>query len=342
MTGKKNVTIKDVAKSLGVSFSTVAKALNDDPVVAEETRKRVHEKAKEMGYLPNLMAVGLRSNSTRTIGIILNDIENPTRSYIIKRISMELVRHGFTSFIFDSSYSESIEKQNIKNLISRIPDCIIISPVNTNSGNIELLKGLYDRTIILSNIQEKIPANYVHMDHIRGGYISARCMLSNGHRNNLIIMEPLSYPSGSQFYQGVHQAYIEAGVEINPNLISYGYPSINAGINAIREKFDEQNNRFKIDFTGIIASNDMFAIGVYKAANLLGFNIPDDFSVIGYDDHPIASLLNPQLSTLYYPKEDVAKLCIEILTSRLINNKTEIRKFTLEPELVCRNSIKKI
>jgi DNA-binding LacI/PurR family transcriptional regulator len=342
MTEIKKVTIKDIAKSLGVSFSTVAKALNDDSVVAEETRKRVHEKAKEMGYLPNLMAVGLRSNSTRTIGIILNDIENPTRSYIIKRISMEMVKHGFTSFIFDSSYSESIEKQNINNLISRIPDCIIISPVNTNSGNMELLNGLYDRTIILSNIQDKIPANYVHMDHIRGGYISARCMLSNGHRNNLIIMEPLSYPSGSQFYQGIQQAYAEAGVEIDPNLISYGYPSIDAGINAISEKYDEQNKRFKINFTGVIASNDMFAIGIYKAANLLGFNIPDDLSIIGYDDHPIASLLNPQLSTLSYPKEDVAKLCIEILTSRLINNKTEISKFTLEPELVSRNSIKKV
>lgn len=340
MTKNSQITIKDIAKSLGISFSTVAKALNNDPVVADETRKRVQKKAKEMGYFPNRMAIGLRSNVTRTIGIILNDLENPTRSYIVKKISIEMIKNGFTSYIFDSSYDESIERQNILNLLSHIPDSVIISPATTDFHNLKLMKDLYNRTIILSNIQDNIPANYVHMDHIMGGYISAKKMLSSGHEKNLLIMESLEYPSGDQFYKGVQKAYKEFGLEIDQDLISFGNPSITDGMRSVLEKLDPQKRM--PDFSGVIASNDMFAIGVYKAAQQIGFRIPEDISVIGYDDHPIASLVTPQLTTLYYPKEDVASLCITILISKLINNDTMINRFTLEPKLVNRNSIRKI
>ena len=231
-----------------------------------------------------------------------------------------MVRHGFTSYIFDSSYNEDIETQNILNLISHIPEGVIISPVTSDFRNIRLLQNLYNRTIILSSIQENFPTNYVHMDHVKGGYIAAHTLLSNGHKRNLLIIEPLDYPSGEQFYRGVLQAYQEFGLQVDPDLVCFGYPSIEHGMNLMLEKFDEKANKFKVDFTGVVAFNDMFAIGVYKAAQKIGFRIPDDISVIGYDDHPMASLVTPQLSTLYYPKEDVANHCIEILLSKLKNN----------------------
>jgi len=342
MAKKSNVTIKDIAKKLGISFSTVAKALNDDPVVAEETRKRVQEKAQEMGYFPNLMATGLRSNATRTIGIILNDLENPTRSHIVKKISMVMVKHGFTPFIFDSAYDEDIEQRNILNLLSRIPECVIISPVTTQFSNIHLLENLYGRTIILSNVNDQIPTNYVHMDHIKGGYIAAKTVIQKGHTNNLIIMEPLDYPSGLQFYRGITQAYSELGLQVDPKLVSYGYPSIESGMNSVVDFFDFDKRQFKFPITSVIASNDLMAIGVYKASQKIGFKIPDDISVIGYDDLPIASLVSPQLTTLKYPKEKIAEHCTEILLSKLLDNDPAIKQFSLEPDLIIRNSVKVI
>ena len=339
---KSQVTIKDIAKHLGVSFSTVSKALNDDPLVAEDTRKRVHEKAAEMGYFPNLMAIGLRSNQTKTIGMILNDIENPTRSHIIKRISMDMARYGYTSFIFDSSYDEAIERKNIINMLSRLPDSVIISPVNTNFKNLALLEDIFDRTIILSKKKNQVPAHYVHMDHIRGGYIAASTMLAMGHTQNLVIMEPTTYPSGAQYYEGVKQAYRDHGLELDPSMLFYGYPSIEDGRKIITSLYDQQNKIFKRIFTGVIASNDMIAIGVYKAAVELGIKIPGDISVIGCDDDPIASLVSPQLTTLIYPKEKIADCCSEILVNKLVKNNSEMKHFSLEPELVVRDSIRKI
>lgn len=337
---KSKVTIKDIAKHLGVSFSTVSKALNDDPLVAEDTRKKVHEKAAEMGYFPNLMAIGLRSNQTKTIGMILNDIENPTRSHIIKRISMDMAKYGYTSFIFDSSYDEVVERKNIINMLSRLPDSVIISPVNTNFKNLALLEDIFDRTIILSKRKSQVSAHYVHMDHIRSGYIAASTMLSKGHTQNLVIMEPTSYPSGAQYYEGVKQAYRDHGVALNTNLILYGYPSIEEGRKIITNLYDEHNRNFTLDFTGVIASNDMIAIGVYKAATQLGLKIPEDLSVIGCDDDPIASLVTPQLTTLIYPKEKIADYCSEILVDRLVKNNPGMKHYSLEPQLVMRNSIK--
>ena len=337
-----NVTIKDIAKKLGVSFSTVAKALNNDPVVAEKTRIRVREKANEMGYFPNLMAIGLRSKSTRSIGMILNDLENPTRSYILKKISMDMVGQGFTPFIFDSAYDQEIERQNIYNLLSRMPDGILISPVSSQFTNIDLLEKVYDRTIILSIENKKMPSNYVHMDHIKGGNIAASAMLSMGHIQNLIIMEPQDYPSAVQFRTGVLQAYKELRKPLAEDHFIYTYPNMEGGEKAFLNFYESARKKKDQPITGIIASNDLIAVGVYKAAKNIGLKIPDDISIIGYDDLPIASLVTPRLSTLIYPKEKIADHCTDILLSKILNNDPNIFKFSLEPDIVMRESIKDI
>jgi len=339
MQNKSNVTIKDIAKQLGISFSTVAKALNDDPVVAELTRKRVKKKAEEMGYFPNLMAIGLRSKSTHSIGVILNDLENPTRSYIIKQISIEMVRYGFTTFIFDSAYDKKLEERNITNLLSRMPDGILISPVEKDFSNIHQLENVYDRTIILSKKHEGFLTNYVHMDHVKGGYLAASKMLAMGHKKNLIIMEPPNYPSAVQFYAGIKEAHHEFGFEFDDRYISYAFPNLEGGTNALERFFDKQRKKFKLPITGVIASNDLMAIGVYQAAQNLGIRIPDQISVIGYDDLPIATLVTPKLSTLIYPKEKIANYCTEILIAKITGNDSRIYEYSLEPEFIMRESI---
>ena len=339
---EKNVTIKNIAERLNISFSTVAKALNDDPVVKEETRKRVREKAAELGYFPNSIARGLRSNTTKTIGIILNDIENPTRTHIVKRISVDLASLGYTTLIFDSLYDTEIERKNILTVLSRKPDSIVISPVSIYSENLSLLKNVLDRTIILSRIFESVPANYVHMDHNRGGYISATTMLKAGHSRNIIFAEPPDFPSSDQFLSGIRRAYDEYGVSFNEEMMIYGTPSLDAGFQGLCNLYDFQKKKFKLSFSGIIAGCDLFAFGVYKAATKIGFRIPEDISIIGYDDNPMAALSTPPLTTMHMPKEAIATHCSEILVSKLINEDPTIKSFSLEPYLIQRESIKKI
>ena len=339
---KASITIKDIADQLGVSFSTVAKALKDDPVVAERTRLLVQEKATEMGYIPNLMASGLRSKSTRSIGIVLNDLENPTRSHIIKKITLGMADHGLTAFIFDSSYDASLEQKNIISLLSRNPEAIIISPVEAKLKNIRLLENVYANTIILSRPVEGIPANYVHMDHRQGGYISASAMLARGHKKNLIIMEPLSYPSGAQFLEGVTRAYKEYGAQLSPENLVYCLPSLEITIRVILNLYNQENRSFKVPFTGVIASSDIAAAGVYQAAREIGIKIPEEISVIGYDDLPLARLLEPPLTTLSYPMEEIASLCVDLLVTKVVNQENGLKNISLKPKLVARDSVRDI
>ena len=337
-----NVTIKNIAHEMGISFSTVAKALNNDPVVKEETRKRVQEKAVEMGYFPNIIAKGLRSKSTKTVGVILNDIENPTRTHIVRKVAIDLANIGFTTLIFDSQYDLEIERNNILAVLSRMPDAIIISPVSIRSKNLRLLKNLFDRTIILSRHFDAIPANYVHMDHKLGGYISATTMLESGHKQNLILNDPKDAPSGIQFIKGVLKAYEEKQVVLDENYIFSFFPSIDNSTELILSLYDSQSHAFKIPFSGVIASYDILAFGVYQAAQKIGLKIPEDISVIGYDDNPIARLLDPPLSTIYMPTDEIASKCSEILQARLLNNDSKVKTYSLKPCLVMRNSIRKI
>jgi len=339
---KTNLTVKDIANSLGISFSTVAKALNNDPVVSEITRDLVQKRAAEMGYFPNLLASGLRGKFTQSIGIILNDLENPTRTYIIRHIITEMVRYGFTSFVFDSFYDEEMERRNIINLLSRMPDAVIISPVSKNNKNLSLLGGLFDRTIVIGENLRKFPVSSIHMDHKKGAYISALHMLSNGHTRNLIIVEPPDYPSTIHFLAGVEKAYKESGIPIRDSHIIYDYPSIENSMNSILRLYDNERKKFNIPFTGVIASGDIAAVGVYRAANQIGINIPEDLSVIGYDDGPLARLVAPPMTTLLYPKEIIVEKCIDILKNILIQRETTIRRFSLSPKLIVRESIRKI
>jgi LacI family transcriptional regulator len=337
-----NVTIKNIAEQLGVSFSTVSKALNDDPIVKEETRLRVQEKAAELGYLPNIIAKGLRVKTTKTIGVILNDIENPTRTHIVKKISVDLAKYGYTTLIFDSLYDLSVERKNIYTVLSWMPDSVVISPVSVNSENLQLLSNIFDRTLILSQIYDAISANYVHMDHKRGGYISATTMINNGHLRNILFVEPPDFPSAAQFLDGVKQAYMENNVPFDDDMLVYGTPSIEVGLQGTLDLYDFENKTFKKQFTGIIASCDLFAFGIYQAAQKIGFKIPQDISIIGYDDNPMAGLSMPPLTTLYMPKEAIAAHCSEILISKLIHKDPLVKSYSLEPYLVQRESIRKI
>lgn len=337
-----NITIKSIAQRLGVSFSTVAKALNDDPLVKEETRKLVQQTAAEMGYLPNIMAKGLRSRSMKTVGVILNDLENPIHMHIVKKIMMDISQYGYTTLIFDSMYDPVIERNNIATLLSRMPDGVVIAPVSVHSHNISLLRNLLDRTVILSPLAKPLPTNYVRTNHERGAYVAAATMLNSGHTCNLIFAEPPDFPVTEQFLSGVRRAYRERGILLDESLMLHRIPSLDAGFEGVRDAYEARKGLPGGPFTGVIASCDSFAFGAYKAAAKLGLCIPEDLSVIGYDDNPMAALATPPLTTMHMPKEAIGAYCSEILISKLIQKDPNLSSYLVEAHLVQRESIRRL
>jgi len=333
------ITIKSIAKELNISFSTVSKALNNNPAIKEETRKMVLEKANEMGYTPNSLAKGLRSNSTKTIAIIFNDIENPVLTYIFRNIAIKMADHGYTTMIFDSQFSEKTERANILTVLSRQPDFIILEPISKNSDNLKLVSEMSNQLILQGVHYEAMSANHVHVDYAHGGYLAAREMLSNGHRDCLVITEPLSFPTSEQFVLGIERAYNEYNIPFNRDMVKIAHSSIANGFQTIQKLWDYEANTFSIPFTGVLTFDDTIAYGVYKAAMQYNLKIPEDISVIGFDDNPLTEFSMPPLTTIHLPKEKMAENHIRILQSVLLEGRTETFFFSSDPVLVSRGSV---
>jgi len=335
----KPITIKSIAKELGISFSTVSKALNNNPAIKEDTRELVLKKAKEMGYMPNSLAQGLRSNSTKTIAVIFNDIENPALTYIFRNISIEMANYGYTTMIFDSQFSEKNERANLLTVLSRQPDFVILEPTTTDSENLLLLSNITNKLILLGARHEAVNCHHIHVDYAQGGYLAASEMLSNGHRDFLVITEPLYFPISEQFILGVRRAYQEYGLSFNEERIQTTHASITNGYQTILQLWDNHTKKFSIPFTGVITFDDTLAHGVYKAAAQFDLKVPEELSVIGFDDNPLSAFSMPPLTTIHLPKEKMAEGCISILHAVLIDKQTDTHIFSLDPYLVQRKSV---
>lgn len=336
------VTIKSIAQELGISFSTVSKALNGNPAIKEETREMVVEKARELGYTPNSLAKGLRGDSTKTIAVIFNDIENPALTFIFRSIAIDMANYGYTTMIFDSQFSEATERANILTVLSRQPDFIILEPNSTNTENLKLLEGMERRLILQGARYESVDCHYIHVDYFRGGYLSACELLSKGHRDCLVFTQPLSFPISRLYVLGIKKAFEEYHIPFDDERIFITPSTIADGFKRMQELWDTRQKRYRIPFTGIMTFDDNLAYGVYKSAKQNGLSIPEDISVIGFDDTPITQFSAPPLTTIHLPKEKMAESYIQILNSTLIDQHTDIRTFTLEPYLVSRDSVKNL
>jgi DNA-binding LacI/PurR family transcriptional regulator len=336
----KKVTIKSIAEELGISFSTVSKALNDSPLIKDETKKLVIEKAAELNYKPNYFAKGLRNMGTKTIGIILNDLENPANMNMIRKISVDLANHDYTTLICDSQFDTELELKNIKSVISRMPDSIIISPISSESNNLMVLEKMFNNTIVLDSISSKVSANYIFINHERAGYLSANYIISKGHKRNLILTGPKDFSGSNLFIKGIKQAYEEYNVEFDEEFVLYSKPALEDGYQLMIQSYQKLYKDNSNPFTSVITFCDTMAFGVYAAAQKLDLKIPEDISVIGYDDSPIDSFACPALTTIHMPKERIDSLCSELLVSKLVNNDKKLIAISLEPHLVERDSVK--
>lgn len=336
---RKNVTIKSIAKELGVSFSTVSKALNDDPAVKLETKNMVIEKAKEMGYTPNSFAKGLKGNSTKTIAVIFNDISNSMLAYVLRTIAVEMSKYGYTTIIFDSQYDEHTEQMNIQNALSRKPDFIIFEPFSASTKNLQLLKNMQGRLLLQGARHMDINCHYIYIDYMQGGYLAACELLSKGHKDCLILTENTTYPISEHFVSGIKRAFEEYAVPFDENRVFAMSSSIKNGFTTLQSLWDSTQRIYKIPFTGVLTFDDNLAYGAYKFALQNRLAIPDDISVVGFDDNPYAAFSAPPLTTIHIPKERLTEDYLQILKSILVENRTDTHIFTLEPTLIIRDSV---
>jgi LacI family transcriptional regulator len=342
-TAQKKVTIKQIAKLAGVSVATVSRAMRKDPATSSKTTQKILHIARKLNYYPNLLAKGLRQNKTRIIGIIFNDLNNPFYTEILSEIGEILNEKNYSMDISYSHYDFERERKNIISLLSRRVDGIIMSPIDDQSKNIELLSENNVETVLIDSYPYFNEKSYVYTNHRRGVELASEYLIQHGHRDILLFIGPQEKSMTDHFVKGYIETLKKHKLKVKQELIIQSSElSIDSGYEKFKELLTENIEGKNITFTGIITISDLLAIGIYKLSKELGFNIPGNYSIVGYDNIEVTSVLSPPLTTIHQPRKRIGKESVNILLNNIENEKRAIKKTVFEPHIVIRGSVRSI
>lgn len=331
MKQKKYVTIKDIAKVAGVSVNTVSRALNDKPDINSETKKRILDIAKSLGYVKNITASTLRNNSTKIVGVILADSANPFYAEVLKGIEAASRKYGYQIILMNTERVYENEEIAIKTLLQRRVDGLLIAPVQDRAEDIKRLNEKVNIPfVIVGRHFEDIKVDEIYNDEIKGGYIATKYLIDLGRKNILMINGSMFKSPAKMRYEGYKKALNEVGLIDNMVISDI---DINGGYEAVKKILKEGQ---KVD--ALFCYNDLVAIGAIKALKEEGIKIPEDAAVIGYDDIYFSSFVCPTLTTVRIKKFELGYESFKMLHNRICGRRKNIKQKILDVELIKRES----
>lgn len=325
------ITIKDVAKELGVSYSSISRALNGKEGVSKATRDKILEAAERMGYQPNDLARGLVNKISKTVGVIIPDILNPFFGEIVAGIIDASNENEYNIFLCVSGWNPKIEKEYFNTLLKKRVDGIILKSAGKNEDYDEIKSPL----MIIERYSKKRDNNSVEVDNELGGYLAAKHLLDCGYRNIAFILGKEDYFASNRRLRGAEKALAEKGMALNMDLVIEGNFSIEGGRNAAKQLFESGH---AID--AVFGMNDLIGMGVLEYCDDCDINVPEKVGVIGYDNISYAGLPQIRLTTVHQPKYELGKMLFETLLEE-IQQKDSVRltkKIILNPELKIRKT----
>jgi LacI family transcriptional regulator len=289
-----------------------------------------------------LLAKGLKNGKTKTIGIILNDLQSPFYSDIYKVIGDILNTRDYTMLLCDSNFDDKLERKNIITMLSKGVEGIIISPVNENSDNMRLLVENNIKVVFIDSYPPFKNVNYVYVNHEKAAFLAAEYLIKNGHERTLLINGPDVLSSSHHFLKGFTRAHERYNIPVRDELVLFTNISIESGFRVIEGIFHNKYTINKKSFTAILTLSDLLAIGVYEAAKEKGISIPEDYSVIGYDNIFATKYISPPLTTIHQPKIRTGKFSVTVLLDQINDAGKTYQKIKLDPRLIVRDSVKKL
>ena len=345
-------TITDVAHEAGVSIKTVSRVLNKEPSVAEKTRHKVLEVAKRLHYSPNLAARGLASSKSYLVALIYDSSVSP---YYISRLQegaiaacreqgYHLVPQPLIGALEDleRSEDENIRKlkiaqvlESVESLLTRlrVDGVVLAPPLSDFVEVIQLFKDYNIPVALIAPSKRDFKTHAVKMDDEKAARQITDYLLAQGHTSIGFIKGPDNHSAASMRYTGFCDAMKHAGQTVDENNVVFGDFSFKSGVAAANALLSKADNRP----SAIFASNDDMAAGVVSGALRAGLSVPEDLSVCGFDDTPVAKILFPQLTTIRQPIHAMGFEAVSLLVSPKLKNTTPSVKY-LDFELVIRGS----
>jgi LacI family transcriptional regulator len=335
--------IKDVAERANVSITTVSHVINKTRYVSDELVARVHKAMEDLDYRPNSLARGLRSGKTKTIGLVIPDISNQFFAEISRKIEDKGFDYDYSVILCNTDDDKNKEKNYIDVLIAKQIDGILFISTGEYTNNLEKTIEFNIPIVVVDRDIDEINADIVLVDNNDGGFKATKYLIELGHQRIACIAGPSQTTPSAQRIAGYQRALEEARINFDRSLIIPGDYRYTSGERAMRELLTKSPRP-----TAVFASNDMMALGAYQAINNQGMKIPDDISIVGFDNIPFSQAVYPTLTTIEQPIHEIADLAVDFLINKIkiqedrSKQKPYFKRIVLETKLIKRDSCKPI
>ncbi|GIK39697.1 MAG: LacI family transcriptional regulator [Chloroflexota bacterium] len=331
MVHEKKVNIQDIAQKANVSISTVSRVLNDGASVAEAKRNAVLQAVAELNYQPNVAAQALAGGQTKTVGIITQDISNPFYDAILRGVRQGLEGSGYYPIFADGRWQAAKEQKAILMLLARRVDALIILGGCSPEESLQQF-GQQTPLIVIGRSLPTLANQCLLLDDFEGAYKATQYLIGLGHQRIAHITGILAHQDAVERRKGYEQALTEAGLEPDPDLLIEGDFLEQSGLLAVEMLFSRAR-----PFSAIFAANDQMAYGVLLGLYRRGIRVPDDVSLIGFDDQRTSAYTTPPLTTIRQPAIEIGETAAQAILHLLKDKPFTMPEFPAE--LVIRESV---
>lgn len=326
-------TIYDVAEKAGVSIATVSKVINNRGKISQKTRERVMAVMTALDYQPSGVATALTGKQTYTIGVLVPDIANPFFAEMARALENRAHRSGYTLMLCSTDYKEEREAEYLDLFVKKHVDGVLIAIEIEKTDHYARLKEKSIPSVMLSVDHMSSSAGVVMTDNIRGGYLAGKYLLSKGHHQIAILYEK-HRQSGRSRLVGFQQALSESGVLLDDSFILDTKSAIPTARDTAKKLF-----QLPVRPTAVFAATDLIAIVTINEARNAGIRVPEELSVLGFDNTVYAEISDPGLTTIAQPIQEMAYYAFDELLDEIKMNPKQGHRLMMAPSLVERSSV---
>ncbi len=304
-------TMKDVAEYAGLSIATVSKYINGIKV-KEENKKRIDEAIKALDFRVNEIARGLKTRKTATVGVLIPSLENIFSTSIVSKVESILLKYGYSTIVCDYRQNSKLENEKFDFLRNKQVDGIILVPYGISESKITEAVNDNVPVILIDRSIKGIDCDVVLADNLNAAYNAVELLITKGHRRIGIICGPQDIYTAQERLKGYIRVHEDYELEIDDSLIKYGDYEIQSGMELMNEFLDQENRP-----TAVFVTNYEMTLGAIMALNARNIKIPDEISIIGFDNIQLANVVKPRLSIVVQPMQQIGEYAASLLIKRM-------------------------
>ncbi|PJG83518.1 substrate-binding domain-containing protein [Caviibacterium pharyngocola] len=329
------ITIREVAEQAGVSVATVSRVLNNHPSSSEKARLAVQSAVEKLGYHPNANAQALASQTSETIGVVVTDVTDPFFAILVKAVDKVAETHQKTILIGIGYHNAEKERKAIDTLLRKRCSCLVVHSKALSDDELRGYLARISGMVIINRVVQGYENRCVSLDNKKGTFLATETLIRLGHKHIGYIGSNHQITDETERIKGYLTALEHYHIPVSEHFIAHSSPDFEGGEEAMINLLS-----YNSDLTAVVAYNDSMAAGAISVLNENNINVPKQFSIIGFDDMPIARYLIPKLTTIRYPIDLMATYAANLALSLVDNkvkkpvhiqfNPTLVRRFSTE------------